>query len=124
MQFGFQRLLEKISDLALSGGATNIQGEAGPLSCSALRPQKRRPNLRAIAMGQHNPITGADQADDLARGALGVCPLLGDRSLFSRANQGVPADGKEDGLHKKWLAASSEGLGALVLISQLLAASH
>jgi len=44
-------------------------------------------------MREHDPVTGTDQADDLGRGPLSVCPLLGDGSRFSRANQGVSADG-------------------------------
>ena len=93
LQFGLERLLEKISDLTLGRGAANVQRVARDLARSAFRAQKRRPNLRAIAMREHDPIAGADQADDLGRGALGVCPLLGDGSRFSRANQGVSADG-------------------------------
>jgi len=93
-------LLEKISDLTLGGGAANVERVSRDLARSAFRPQKRRANLRAIAMRKHDPVTGADQAGDLGRGPLGVCPLLGNRSLLSRANQGVSANGKEHGLHK------------------------
>jgi hypothetical protein len=52
-------------------------------------------------MGEDDPVTGTDEADDLGRGSLGVCALFGDRSLFPRANQGVPANGKEHSLHKQ-----------------------
>jgi hypothetical protein len=45
-------------------------------------------------MREHDPVTGANEADDLGRCALGVCPLLGDGSRFARANQGVSADGE------------------------------
>ena len=93
-------MLEKISDLTLGRGAANVQRVAGDLARSPFRPQKRRPNLRAIAMRKHDPVAGADQADDLGRGALGVGALLGDGSCFSRADQGVSANGKEHGLHK------------------------
>ena len=101
LQFGLQRLLEKISDLTLGRGATNVQRMPRDLARSAFRAQKRCPNLRTVAMREHDPVAGADQADDLGRGPLGICPLFGDRSLFARANQGVSANGKEHGLHKQ-----------------------
>ncbi len=100
LQFGLQRLLEKISDLTLGRGAANVERVPRDLARSPFRAQKRRPNLRTVAMREHDAVAGTDQADDLHRGPLGVCPLLGDRSLFSRANQGVSANGKEHGLHK------------------------
>ena len=56
-------------------------------------------------MREHDSVAGTDQADNLDRCPLGVCPLLGNRSLFSRANQGVSANGKEHGLHKLQLSA-------------------
>jgi hypothetical protein len=101
LQLSFQRLLEKISDLTLGRGATHIQRQSGHLARTPFRAQKRCPNLRAIAMREHDAVAGTDEADDLGRGALGVCPLLGDGTRFSRANQGVSADGKEHGLHKQ-----------------------
>ena len=100
LQLGFERLLEKISDLTLGRGAANVQRVAGDLARSAFRAQQLCPNLRAIAMRKHDPVAGADQADDLGCGALGVGALLGDGSRFARANQGVSANGKEHGLHK------------------------
>ncbi len=101
LQFGLQGLLEKISDLTLSRGATNVQRMTGDLACPPLRAQQRCSNLRTVAMREHEPVAGTDQADDLGRCPLGVCALLGDGSLFSRANQGVSANGKEHGLHKQ-----------------------
>ena len=105
LQFGLQRLLENVSDLALGRGATNVQRVTRNLARSPFRAQKRCPHLRTIAMREHDAVTGTDQADDLRRCPLGVCPLLGDGSLFSRANQGVSANGKEHGLHKQLQAA-------------------
>jgi transposase len=101
LQLGLQRLLEKISDLTLRRGATNVQRVPRDLARPAFRAQKGCPNLGAIAMRKHDPVTGADQADDLGRGPLSICALFGDRSLFARANQGVSANGKEHGLHKQ-----------------------
>jgi hypothetical protein len=51
-------------------------------------------------MGKHDAIPGADQRDNLRRGPLSIRSLFGDCSLFSRANQGVSANGKEHALHK------------------------
>src|SRR5208337_751469 len=93
LQLGFERLLEKVSDLTLGGGATDVQRVPGDLAGSPFRPQQRGANLRAIAMREHDPVAGADQADDLGGGAPGVCALLSDGSLFARANQGVSANG-------------------------------
>ena len=100
LQFGLQRLLEKISDLPLGRGAANVQRVPGNLACSAFRAQKLRPDLRTIAMREHEPVAGTDQADNLRRGSLGVCTLLGNGSLFARADQGVSTNGKEHRLHK------------------------
>ena len=100
LQLGLQRLLEKISDFTLGRGATNVQRKPGNLARSAFRPQKFGSNLRTIAVREHDSVTGADQADDLRCGPLSIGPLFGNRSLFSRANQGVPANGKKHGLHK------------------------
>ena len=51
-------------------------------------------------MGEHDAIAAADQADDLQRRPPGIIALFGNGSFFARANQGVPANGKEHGLHK------------------------
>ena len=91
---------EEISDLTLGRGAANIERVARDLARSAFGTQKLGANLRAIAMGEHDAIAGANQADDLGRGALGVGALLGDGARFARANQGVSADGKKHGLHR------------------------
>src|ERR1700751_5674018 len=71
------------------------------LSRSAFRPQKFCTDLRTIAMREHDPVTGSDQADDLGYCPLSVCPLFSDRSLLSRANQGVATHGKEHGLYNE-----------------------
>jgi hypothetical protein len=52
-------------------------------------------------MREHDVEAGADQANDLHCRPPGVGSLLGDGSFFSRANQGVSANGKEHGLHKQ-----------------------
>ena len=108
LQLGFERLLEKISDLTLGRRATNVQRMTRDLARSPLRAQQRRPNLRTIAMRKHDAVPGTDQANDLGRCPLRVCPLLGDGPRFSCTDEGVSADGKEHGLHKRyerlWLA--------------------
>jgi hypothetical protein len=100
LQLGLQRLLQNVSDLALSRSAANIQRMSRDLARSPFRAQKRSANLRAIAMGEHDSVTGTDQADDLGCGPLGIGALFGDRPGFARANQGVSANGKKHGLHK------------------------
>jgi hypothetical protein len=93
-------LLEEISDFTLGRGATNVQRESRDLACPAFRPQKFCSNLRTIAVCEHDPVTGSDQADDLGYGPLSICPLFSDRSLLSRTNQGVAANRKKHGLHR------------------------
>src|SRR5271165_4399551 len=94
LQLGLKGLLEKISDLALGRGAANIQGESWDLAGAAFGAQKGCSDLRAIAMREDDFVTGTDQAYDLGGGALSIGALFGNGSRFSRANQGVSADGQ------------------------------
>jgi hypothetical protein len=101
LQFGLQRLLQKISDLTLGRCSAHVERMTGNLARSSFRTQKRRPHLRTIAMREHDSETATDQSDDLHRCPSGIGPLLGNGSLFARANEGVSANGKEHGLHKR-----------------------
>lgn len=72
----------------------------GNLSRRALRTQKSCANLGTIAMGENQPVTGANQADDLGCGLLDICPLFDDGSSLALANEGISADRKKHGLHR------------------------
>ena len=101
MQLGLQRLLQKISDLALRRSPTNVQRMPWNLAGPSFGAQKSCSYLRPVAMREHDVVARADQSDNLYRRASRVRPLLRDRALFSRANQRIPAHRKKHGLHKK-----------------------
>jgi hypothetical protein len=101
MELVAKRLRQKIADLALGVGVANVEGMARHLVGSALGTQERGPDLRTVAVGYHKAIPVADQADYGFGCPFGIGQLLGDGSLFARANQGVAAHRDEHRLGHK-----------------------
>jgi hypothetical protein len=77
----------------------------GNLARAPFRAQKLCPDLRTISVREYDSVAGPYESNNLERCPLGVCPLFGNRSFFTRPNQGVSANGKEHGLHKLQLSA-------------------
>ena len=61
--------------------------------------QQRRANLGPVPMSDDQPIAASNQANDGRRRASRIGQLFGDSSLLSRPDQGVAADGDENGFH-------------------------
>ena len=91
-QFVVQRLRQQVSDLALAGGAADVErltvrDVRGPLGAQQLRA-----DLRPVAVRNHEVIPEPDQAQNGRGGPASVRQLLGDRSLFACSNQRVAAN--------------------------------
>ena len=89
-QFVLQRLRQQVADFALTGGAANIQRLAVHHVGGAFRAQQLRAHLRPVAVGDHQAVSQADEADDRLRRAAGVGQLLGNRSLFTARMRELP----------------------------------
>ena len=92
VQFVVQRLAKQVADFALGGGSAHVQGQAGNLVGGALGAQQVGADLRAVAVGDHQAIAVANQADDGGGGAAGIAQLFGNSSLLPRADEGIAAD--------------------------------
>ncbi len=88
-KFVLQRLGEQIADLALAGGATDIQRLPINHVGGAFRAQQLRTHLRPIAMRDDQVVSQTDKPDDGLGGAASVGQLLGNRAFFAGTNERI-----------------------------------
>ena len=82
-QFIAERLLQEISNLALAGGAAHVQRLAvGDIGC-AFGAKQLRSHLRSVAVGDHQPVSQANEIDQCPGRAPGIGQLLGGRTLLT-----------------------------------------
>ena len=91
-----ERRLEQVADLALGHRDQRVERERRGLLLAELLLQQQRADVRAVAVGEHDLVTGRAQGehglDDLAH----VLELLRPRSGLTGLDQGVAADGDDD----------------------------
>src|SRR6476646_7941060 len=112
-ELGVDRLLQQVANLTLGGGVTDIKGMPRNLARSSFRAQEGRADLGTVAVSEDDAVAVTDQLGDLRRCALCVRHLLGDGPFFACANQGVPPNRQQYGLHRcSCYACTSSGIAA------------
>src|ERR1017187_1388434 len=64
-----------------------------------LATQENEPDLRAVPVGDDDAETALDQIDDVARGLNHCCILVSYAPVFVVFDEGIAADGDDNGLH-------------------------
>ena len=86
----FQLLLDHVADHAAGLGPQHIQ-RIGLVRLVGRALQRQQPDLRAVAVGDDQPVPGLNDARQRARGLAHVGPLVFGRQRLAPPQQGVAA---------------------------------